>query len=391
MDRDSAFADVLAHAPTDAYADHDHDMGTGRWRWIAGVAIGALIAGLAAGAYYLSGEHNGTIPPRPTGDAVSYGLPSSDILGKGNLPVAEGGSFDTLPVDDRPTSSVAPVRSIADLTAASAVDPMQEDSARVNAPDALFNRAMRLLREQDDPDTARRAAGLLRRAADAGLTVADYRLGTLFEAGRGLPKDLASARAAYDRAARAGNRSAMHRLALLHSGGTGSDQDDTLAAYWFQQAAELGVTDAQFNLAVLYLRGQGIPMDQREAFRWFSIAAAQGDTEAAVHRDQLARTLGADATAIRLAAAQWAPRRMDPQANGLFQEERARDEMVQVQTLLKTLGYGFGSVDGLDGARTRDAIRAFQTDYGLPVTGAPSEALLTALRSVAAGRSQQTR
>lgn len=46
-----------------------------------------------------------------------------------------------------------------------------------------------------------------------------------------------------------------------------------------------------------------------------------------------------------------------------------------VQRGLNDLGYSAGPVDGLMGSRTRNAIRAYQIDNGLPVSGQPSRSL----------------
>lgn len=46
-----------------------------------------------------------------------------------------------------------------------------------------------------------------------------------------------------------------------------------------------------------------------------------------------------------------------------------------IQVSLHRLGYRPGPVDGKYGPRTADAIRAYQYDYRLPVTGKPSPAL----------------
>lgn len=50
-----------------------------------------------------------------------------------------------------------------------------------------------------------------------------------------------------------------------------------------------------------------------------------------------------------------------------------------VQIHLQELGYYRGGVDGMFGPMTRRALREFQADYGLPITGAPDEATLYAL------------
>lgn len=53
----------------------------------------------------------------------------------------------------------------------------------------------------------------------------------------------------------------------------------------------------------------------------------------------------------------------------------------QIQQALNTRGYGVGTPDGVLGPRTRDAIRTYQADSGLPVTGQPSQTLLASLQS----------
>lgn len=56
-----------------------------------------------------------------------------------------------------------------------------------------------------------------------------------------------------------------------------------------------------------------------------------------------------------------------------------------VQDALNNLGYAAGPVDGLIGNRTRNAISAYQTDVGLPVTGEIDAALLESLESPGRG------
>ncbi len=58
------------------------------------------------------------------------------------------------------------------------------------------------------------------------------------------------------------------------------------------------------------------------------------------------------------------------------------DEVVtQIQIYLKNLKYNTGPIDGVFGKRTRKAIKAFQKDVGLPITGEPSTELLNVLES----------
>jgi len=60
-----------------------------------------------------------------------------------------------------------------------------------------------------------------------------------------------------------------------------------------------------------------------------------------------------------------------------------------VQRVLNDLGYSAGPVDGLMGGKTRNAIRAYQTDTGLPASGAPSRSLYEHLQDSHAERFAQ--
>ena len=73
--------------------------------------------------------------------------------------------------------------------------------------------------------------------------------------------------------------------------------------------------------------------------------------------------------AARLAGAPaFDPRDPDP---GLDQ-----DRMKQLQTKLEARGYDVGSVDGILGTNTREAVRQEQQRLGLPVDGWPTSELL---------------
>jgi peptidoglycan hydrolase-like protein with peptidoglycan-binding domain len=56
----------------------------------------------------------------------------------------------------------------------------------------------------------------------------------------------------------------------------------------------------------------------------------------------------------------------------------------KVQLALNQIGYGPIPVDGRGGAETADAIRRFELDYGLAVTGIPSEAVTKRLIAIGA-------
>lgn len=57
-----------------------------------------------------------------------------------------------------------------------------------------------------------------------------------------------------------------------------------------------------------------------------------------------------------------------------------RDIVMRVQLSLKAYGYYDGDIDGTVGPKTRDALKRFQTDYGLKVTGTITPEVLDAFK-----------
>ena len=147
--------------------------------------------------------------------------------------------------------------------------------ANAGNPTALTILGLRAVDSQ--PANLPDAIKFLTQAAEKGQAVAQYRLGTLYERGQGIPADAAKAAHWYELAANQGNRKAMHNLAVSYAGGTSGKKNMAEAARWFAKAAALGLSDSQFNLAVLYERGDGVPQSLLDAYKWYSIAAAAGD------------------------------------------------------------------------------------------------------------------
>ncbi len=147
----------------------------------------------------------------------------------------------------------------------------------------------------------------LERAANHGLAPAQYRLGSLYEKGQGVKKDLEKARTLYLSAADKGNAKAVHNLAVLYAEGIDGKPDYRNAAQWFRKAADRGVADSQYNLGILYARGIGVDQNLAESYKWFSLAAAQGDVDAGKKRDDVAGRLDQQSlVAAKLAVQTWA-------------------------------------------------------------------------------------
>ena len=58
----------------------------------------------------------------------------------------------------------------------------------------------------------------------------------------------------------------------------------------------------------------------------------------------------------------------------------ARHEVQEMQRRLASLGYTVGKLDGVVGAQTRAAVRAFQQRVGMPADGYPTPVVLQKLR-----------
>ncbi|WP_116653176.1 SEL1-like repeat protein [Pelagibacterium sediminicola] len=237
------------------------------------------------------------------------------------------------------------------------------------------------------------AAAWYERSAAQGFAPAQYRLGNLYESGRGVDRDLELARLWYQRAAEAGNRMSMHNLASLYAGGELQTQDFEAAAHWFEEAGARGLTDSQFNLGMLHARGLGVEQSFEDSYFWFSLAARSGDEDAVTAREDVARSLEAETINVlsdRLAA--WQPAEIDMAANfapigtwdAAFDPGQAianREVVERVQMLLGKLGYDVGQPDGLAGPRTREAILAFERATGMNEKGEVNPRLLAVLGS----------
>ena len=82
------------------------------------------------------------------------------------------------------------------------------------------------------------------------------------------------------------------------------------------------------------------------------------------------RSSGVSSSGSRTSSSASAPQAAGPNTGNLTKD---------VQIMLTELGYDPGPADGLMGRRTRAAIRTYQLHSDLPVTGAPSQSLRSAL------------
>ena len=128
-----------------------------------------------------------------------------------------------------------------------------------------------------------------RKAAEQGLALAQYLVGSMYANGAvGFTRNAVRAAYWYGRAAEQGHVEAQFSLGFMYVNGKGVPEDNAQAATWFRRAAEQGDARSQALLGGMYTQGQGVPKDDVQAYAWFSIAAAQGNAAAKKGKDIVA-------------------------------------------------------------------------------------------------------
>jgi localization factor PodJL len=313
-----------------------------------------------------------SVTPVPAQQGMNDGQAADEIL-TGSLPVAK-------------SNIAAP----ADIVLEDAIGTAKlRDSANLGDPNAQFVVATRYLNGENVPINYAKAAYWYGKAAASGLAPAQYRVATLYERGKGVEKDMKSAQSWYERAGSLGNVKAMHNAAVIAAGNEAGGPDYARAYKWFSLAAAHGLKDSQFNLAVLIERGLGTKADPAEAMFWYSAAAAQQDADAQAHVNSLTKSLSpATISAVKARLQKWSPEKAPDAANVVAIEDSAWkgvekkiqqsaiDPVSKAQNLLGKLGFNIGVADGQMGGRTANAIRLFQLQEGMKVTGQVTPELL---------------
>ena len=197
----------------------------------------------------------------------------------------------------------------------------------------------------------------------------------IYDNGIGRSADPALAYFWYSAAADQGHVPAQYNLGVAAAQGKGAPRDYAIAALWFERAARNGLPDAQYNLGQMHESGIGVPRDLEKAYDLYRRAAAQGFTPA---RQRMIGLEGQVATRPPLPPV--APRNA---SNAPAVASLGRQEIVEIQTLLRKLELLKSNADGMLGPGTRAAIRQYQAMAGLPASGEPSRELLEELREVA--------
>lgn len=105
----------------------------------------------------------------------------------------------------------------------------------------------------------------------------------------------------YGALAKDGNAEAQYVLGMMYRAGRGVTQDYKGARKWYRLAAEQGHPIAQFYLGWIYAGGKGVPRDYVQAHMWLNIAIANASDEVRkefiVDREAIEKSMTADQVA----------------------------------------------------------------------------------------------
>ena len=130
----------------------------------------------------------------------------------------------------------------------------------------------------DHSDKKHQAIGFqwLLRAAENGHAEAQSHVGTGYELGHGVSRNIQEAIRWYRLAAEQGNIDIQTHLGHLYARGETVPRDYTQALKWYRLAAENGFSPAQSTLGKMYERGQGVSQNYKEALKWYRLATGDG-------------------------------------------------------------------------------------------------------------------
>lgn len=336
---------AAAAMPAEPIEEEESNTGSNRMRYLLGGGS-VLVLMLAVGGYFVSAGHTKHVPVTNVKHAITSHVRAA--AAKAVALPAPAAQAPAAPAAQPPVAPVAPAQQAVPVAAplpapVEAVKPSRKHKPHavaahapahvapvhvtaVHAPAATVQnetapldhltdlaragnaKAQMIVGLQylDSDDTASKAAAAhwLHEAAAKGEPVAQYRLGTLYQRGRGVNADTIEAMHWYEAAAKQGNVKAMYNLGLAYVQTGSAPKDFVQAAHWFTLAAGLGFVDAQFNLAVLYERGAGVTQSLVDAYKWYAIAAAEGDGVSRERIAALETQLNADDLMLAQKAAQ---------------------------------------------------------------------------------------
>ncbi len=176
------------------------------------------------------------------------------------------------------------------------------------------------------------SAGVFRfqtKLAEQGNPEAQYKVGEMYEAGRGATKNTHKALTWFEKAAKQGHKKSIYKLLFLEIKSNGLNDFTKSQLGVLRQEAATGNTDAQYFLGKMYAAGVGVPKSLHNALTWLNKAVFNGvieaEKEAVVVEKELARIRKNEAKKRAIALAKAKKRRAAENRNA---EKQLRAQQV---------------------------------------------------------------
>jgi len=204
------------------------------------------------------------------------------------------------------------------------------------------------------------------KAAQSGRSYSQFMVSNMLLNGEGTPRDGHAGIEWMSRSAENGYPPAIYSLGVFSLFGFGVEQDEKEAAILFEKAARQEHGLSMLALGSMHSIGLGVQKDKGEAVRWFRMAKAYGISV----EDELLN----DPERVFEVMMKTPERRYI-----IPTEPISKGQLQFIQQRLADLGYDPGPIDGAMGPKTREAIKAFQKQAGLPVDGQLSKLTMVML------------
>ena len=195
------------------------------------------------------------------------------MMGNGNMTQQNTTATTTQQVSSSQNTNAA--QQTAPATTAQNVGNNQNNSLSMSA-----NEAYKIADEAYEAKDYDKALKYYQYAAEKNDNHAQFRLGVMYNMGKGVTQNYSEAMKWYLKSANQGNASAQYNIGVMYEKGQGLKLDCSEANKWYLKAAEQGLVQAQFNLGCNLYFGNGITQNYTDAFNWLLKAANSGDANA---------------------------------------------------------------------------------------------------------------
>ncbi|KAF9284572.1 hypothetical protein BGZ68_004607, partial [Mortierella alpina] len=116
-------------------------------------------------------------------------------------------------------------------------------------------------------------------ASEAGVAVAMFRISQMYQNGRGMKQDDNEAISWYRRGEEAVNEQDKPNNRIIHHD-AGVSEHHRRTLEWFKDTVGVGSTATKFNIGFMYYSGEGLEQDYSKALEWYLEASNAGNTDA---------------------------------------------------------------------------------------------------------------